>query len=148
MPTLISFRDKTKSWQNYRVKFEFNNGNNYLKSFKKDPMMKKFLRNECLRMSCYSCAFKSYVRDSDFTLADFWGINLVAKRLNDNQGTSLILLNTPKAVQIFEKIKDNFYFKKVNFKKAIKFNPAIIKSVKIAKNREKIMKNIKNIKFK
>ena len=49
--------------------------------------MQMFLRDYCLRPSCYECAAKK-VKMSDLTIADFWGINDVAPDMND--GISLM----------------------------------------------------------
>lgn len=52
--------------------------------------MQVFLKNVCLRLSCYACHFKGINRRSDITMADFWGINDVYPEINDHKGTSLI----------------------------------------------------------
>lgn len=48
------------------------------------------------RPSCYSCQFKGYPRIADVTLADFWGVEKVAKELDNDTGTSAILINSEK----------------------------------------------------
>ena len=69
----------------------------------KDAYMQMFLRDYCLRPSCYSCTAKK-VKMSDLTIADFWGINAVAPDMNDGMGTSLVLIRTDKGRAIFERI--------------------------------------------
>ena len=56
--------------------------------------MKIFLQNLSLRDSCYDCKFKKYNRISDITLADFWGIDNIMPEMNDNKGTSLVVINS------------------------------------------------------
>ena len=60
-----------------------------------DSFMRMFLRNYCLRPSCYECEAK-LVRCADLTLADFWGINFVAPEMNDNKGVSLVIIKKPE----------------------------------------------------
>src|SRR5699024_11990523 len=65
--------------------------------------MQMFLRDYCLRPSCYECVAKKE-KMSDLTVADFWGIKEVAPEMNDGLGTSLVLIRTKKGQEIFEHI--------------------------------------------
>ena len=59
-----------------------------------------FLNNICLRPSCYQCPAKSGRSHSDITIADFWGVNNFNIDLDDNKGTSLVLINTNKGLEL------------------------------------------------
>ncbi|MFR2767102.1 MAG: Coenzyme F420 hydrogenase/dehydrogenase, beta subunit C-terminal domain [Thomasclavelia sp.] len=56
----------------------------------------KYFKDLCLRPSCYDCHSKSLHRNSDITLADFWGIKEVCSEMYDNKGTSLVFINSDK----------------------------------------------------
>ncbi len=136
----IHFRNKEKgSWGDYHLKFEYENGKKYI-HHKDDFFMKLFLGDLILRESCYQCKFKKVNRVSDFTLADFWGINNIDKSMNDEKGTSLLLVNSNKARDIIEEVSEFMIKKEVEFKEAIQFNLSMIKSVKKGKKFEKISK--------
>ena len=109
--------------------------------------MKAFLRNTVLRDSCYNCQFKKKNRISDITLADFWGIEKVLPQMDDNKGTSLVIVNTEKGKELIEKIKSKIMFKQVNLEDAIKYNPSMVSSSTKDKNRDKFFKNIDNMEF-
>lgn len=146
-PTNISFRDKRNGWQSYSLVFSLENGGEYIESSKDSLFMKAFLSDLCLRPSCYNCKFKSKVRISDFTLADFWGINNVLPEFNDNNGVSLILINSSKAHIILENIKDRIVLKQVDLDAALRYNPSAYKSSKQPKKRHAFMKNIQSMPF-
>ncbi len=57
------------------------------------------------RKSCSDCKFSKYPRYSDISVGDFWGINSIAEDLNDNKGTSIVLLNSTKGEHYFNAIK-------------------------------------------
>jgi acetyltransferase-like isoleucine patch superfamily enzyme len=57
------------------------------------------------RPSCYDCKFQEIPRYSDITLGDFWGVEKIAPELEQNLGTFMVMLNTPKGEAFFEKIK-------------------------------------------
>ena len=142
----IVHRTKINGWKNWCVKVALNNSE-YIKSHNDDPYMQAFLRNTSLRESCYNCQFKKKHRISDITLADFWGIENVAPEMDDDKGTSLVIVNSEKGKQIFEQIKDKIIYKQVDFEEAIRYNPSMTKSVKPDYNREKFFENLDKMPF-
>ena len=132
------FRDKTaEGWNKYHVKMQFENGKDYDVEHGKDIYMKAFLSNISLRDSCTSCKFKKENRVSDITLADFWGINNIKPEMNDEKGTSLVIVNSEKGKLLFEQISNTIKSEEVDFYTAIKPNPSMNTiSPKNAKNEE------------
>ena len=109
--------------------------------------MKVFLKDLCLRPSCYDCHSKSLHRNSDITLADFWGIKNICPELYDNKGTSLVFINSQKGKELFNEIVEDIEYKKVDIKEASKYNPSSYKSVDIPDRRKEYMENIFNKEF-
>lgn len=143
----IAFRCKDKGWKRYSVSLLFQNNTEYRETFDKDLFMKAFLRNVCLRPSCYECNFKTLHRQSDITLADFWGIQNILPEMDDNKGTSLIFVNSDRGYSIFEKIKNNILYKGVNINQAVLYNSSAIKSVEDNQKRESFFKEIDQVPF-
>ena len=142
----IIHRTKINGWKNWCVNIKFDNSE-YIKAHEQDPYMQAFLRNTSLRESCYNCQFKKKHRISDITLADFWGIENIAPEMDDNKGTSLVIINSEKGKQIFEQIKDKIIYKQVDFEEAIRYNPSMTTSVKPDPNREKFFDNLDKMPF-
>ena len=136
------FRQKKYGWKTYSVRFEFSNRTEYEQIFSKDLFMRAFLADLCLRPSCYSCAFKGMERVSDFTVADFWGIEQQYPEMDDNKGTSLLFVNSKKAERIFHCIQPALELLPVVVESAIESNPAMIQSATMPSNREKFMEQI------
>ncbi len=136
------FRNKKYGWKTYCVKFEFSNFTQYEKSLHEDLYMKAFLKNLCLRPSCYNCKAKGVSRTSDITLADFWGVWNVLPEMYDDKGTSLVLINSAKGEKLFNSIKHFTKYNEVNFAKAIEYNSAYSISVKCPKKRNKFMADV------
>ena len=105
------------------------------------------MRNLSLRPSCYNCNSRGEHRNSDITLADFWGINNILPEMDDDKGCSLIIVNSQKGAHIFNAIKDKMVLKSVNFNEAVKMNQAIFVSPKKPKNRSKFFDDIRNSTF-
>ena len=138
----VSFRNKQYGWKKFSMLFDFKDSTRHLKTLAEDSYMKAFLSDLSLRPSCYDCHSKSAERESDITLADFWGVENVAPDMFDNKGTSLVLVNSSKGEKLFDAIKDLVTAKEVDFDEAIKYNSATTKSVAKPKNRDKFMKEI------
>lgn len=143
----IAFRHKDKGWTRYSVLFSFHNNTEYLRTRRHDLFMKAFLKDICLRPSCYSCQFKTLHRESDITLADFWGIQRILPDMDDDKGTSLIFVNSAKGQAMFQKIKDKMVYKEVDINQAALYNSAAIKSVEYNPKRESFFKELEKLPF-
>lgn len=145
-PLKINFRNKDNGWSSYNLKFKYKD-KEYKENQIKDKYMQAFLRNVCLRDSCYNCSFKKMNRLSDITLADFWGIQRVKPELYDNKGTSLVIINSEKGKELFESIEKEIIKEEVDINEAIIGNPSMVKSSTKDKNREKFFDNLNNLEF-
>lgn len=137
-----TFRRKDEGWKRYSVSFKFLNDTEYKETIDKDLYMRAFLSNICLRPSCYNCHSKSLERESDITLADFWGIENILPEMFDDKGTSLVLVNTEKGQSVFDAISKGMEYKAVDIDEAAKYNSAAFKSCIEPEKREWFMQNI------
>ena len=92
----VCFRQKDTGWRSFSLKLTFHNDLTYQKAFKDDHFMQMFLRNICLRPSCYTCKFKTVYSKADLTLGDCWGIEKYRPDLDDDKGLSVIIVHTDK----------------------------------------------------
>ena len=137
----ISFRDKTHGWENYSMKFTFDDGSNQTIGKNEDLFLKGFFDNLFLRPSCYHCAFKSENKYSDFTLGDFWGIKEIDAAFYDAGGVSSLLINSQKGMAFFEEIAQTFHLKEVDFEDISRTNSALLNSANPSNMRRYFFKN-------
>lgn len=101
-----NFRDKSEGgWHRPKTKLEYDSKSKKV-FYAEQTFFELFNDNLILRDSCLHCHFISYERPGDFTLGDYWGIERFCKEMDDNKGTSLLLVNTPKGRKIFDEVKD------------------------------------------
>lgn len=94
-------------------------------TWEEDPWMRGFLREYFLRPSCHNCHFANTRRMGDFTLADFWGYSSKNGGLkDDDKGISMVMLNSSKSRDIFEKVKKDCVFCIRPIEMATRGNPA------------------------
>lgn len=88
----------------------------------KDVHFRNKNKNMNNRPSCHNCQFVNENRKADFTIGDFWGVEKILPGFNDNKGISLLTVNSEKAEQVFNKIKNDIEYKEVDLKLAFKYN--------------------------
>ncbi len=136
LPTEINFRAKPQGWNNFHLQLATQN-TYYSKPFRADLFMHGFLHDLYSRPVCANCAFTTIQRQGDLSLGDFWGIAEYATELDDDKGTSLILLNSEKAKSYFTSIDESIIKPtRIPLKFASKHNPVLSYPCKHHKNRE------------
>ena len=138
----MCFRHKTYGWKAYIVLFEFSNNTTCEETYSEDAFMQTFLRNVCLRPSCSNCHFKKMHRVSDITLGDFWGIETVLPEMDDDKGTSLVLLHSKKGENAFNHCASHLFAKPVSLEKAIAKNTPYFRSVQSGKGRTSFFEHL------
>lgn len=127
----ISFRSKNYSWRRCALVLEFSKTRaNLIQEKSKNTYLRAFLSDLCLRPSCYACQFKNGYSGADITLADCWGVSGVAPELDDDTGTSLLLLHSECAQALFEELEPVIETKEITFEKMIEANRAYLDSPK------------------
>lgn len=95
----IRFRKKDHGWKRFNFRLSYDKDNDIVvmsAHHRKNHFMRAFLSNIILRPSCYNCKAKQGASLSDITIGDFWGIQNHHPEMDDDRGTSLVLINTEK----------------------------------------------------
>lgn len=127
----VQFRNKRQGWKRFNFDMTYDaHGQHYNISswHRENHYMRIFLDDVILRPSCYACKAKGGRSHSDVTIADFWGIGQLNPQLDDDRGTSLVLLHTKKGVASFEACHLNPW--QAQYDDVLRFNPAVERSAK------------------
>jgi len=126
----VQVKNKDLGWRSLSYKIKFANDKVYLREGRKDNFLRGYIIAHCLgRPACYECKFKGFPRISDITLGDFWGIENVDRTMDDNMGTSVVLLNSMKGIAFFDSIKDKIRTKEVALSDVLPGNGALLHSM-------------------
>ena len=132
--TEIKFKNKKWGWHNFSLRVNFENGKEYCKDRWHDLFFIGYLQaGNFTRPSCYECRFKGFPQKADITLADFWGIEKVDKTMDQDKGTSLVMVNSAKGQVLFDSIKDRIEWRQFTMDDAREGNPAMESSLSSAK---------------
>lgn len=94
----------------------------FKKEAKKDFYFKAFLDGLIYRENCYSCVYAQRNRVADFTIGDFWELDKSTLKEDYNGKVSVILINSEKASNYIENIKELFYLEKRSIEEAVRGN--------------------------
>lgn len=143
-PDYINLRNKESGWTNYSysVEFAYSKGKRYLRKNNEDLFMNLFVNNYILRNSCSACHFKGYSRVSDITLGDFWGIWDINSEMDDNRGTSLVLIHSVKGEELFRATSGNIKSSQVTLEQASMMNPSLLQSSIPQPSRDNVLRDI------
>lgn len=145
-------KNKELGWRNLTSKTIFENGDIEYQTKENNRFTHGYLITGAFcRPSCYDCKFKGFPRIADVSLADFWGIENVKgadKSLDDNIGTSLVLINSEKGKRFFEEIKPKLRFVELPYQTALEGNKSLVESLPKPKiDREKFFEDVNAMPF-
>jgi acetyltransferase-like isoleucine patch superfamily enzyme/coenzyme F420-reducing hydrogenase beta subunit len=127
----FKFKDKELGWRNLVKRFDFKNGKTmYSRAQDNDLYSSAYHGHIASRPSCYDCQFKGFPRMADITIADFWGCEKKTeyRELDDNAGTSVVIINNQHGLDFFEKIKMHIKSVPAKIEDVIPRNPALLHS--------------------
>lgn len=131
------FKSKSKEigWRRLTNKAIFENGRTYYGINGIDPNLIATFMDILVRPSCFDCKFKGKQRIADISIGDFWttgtwnNYETLDFSIDDNSGTSYIMLNNKKAEKLFEEIKHLFKEKQIDADSVIRGNKYAIMSL-------------------
>ena len=143
-------KNKELGWRELTTKIVFENGD--VEYDKKDTnyFTVGFIGTHAFaRPSCYECRFKGFPRIADITIGDFWGAEkYVGKDLDNDLGTSVILINSEKGQLFYESMRSKFKEQVVRIDDVIKGNSALVKSISSPTlNRNELYEDLSKLSF-
>ena len=72
------------------------------------------------RESCYHCPYTKVIRDTDITIGDYWVPD--SDEFINEKGTSLVIVQSEKGMELFKKSAKNIIYKEVDIEKCIQPN--------------------------
>ena len=144
----VHFKNKDYGWNQFSTKLTFKDGSVYHKDRNQDYYMLGYLKhNLYLRPSCHECRFKTIPRNSDISLGDFWGIGNYKSELDNNKGTSVVLINSTKGHELFEWASDKLFAERRTLDEVLKGNACLLNVAEAGKYREYFFANIDKVPF-
>lgn len=123
----IDFRCKRSGWKKSEIEMTLKDGTKIYELSSENGYYRDFHSGKNLRAACLSCKSKYFSSGADFTLADFWGVEAFACQLDDDRGTSLVLIHNKRGKEIWDCVSNYFVCQKISLIQAIKWNPCVVR---------------------
>lgn len=143
----ISSRHKNCGWKRYSLSLRFANDKEYLRDLNADTFLRGFLSELYNRPSCHDCQCRDLRSGSDLTIGDYWRVNDKFPEMDDDLGTSLVLVNTSVGDHLLQSVVPDIDLVKSDFADALRANPAIKSSASANQKREKFFSLIDRCSF-
>lgn len=119
------FRTKEVPWSRTAKSFVFTLGNDPHVHMDDRYHKLLFQARTATRPSCYSCRFASLQRVTDLTIADYWGIEKYLPEFTDDDGVSIILVNTKKGEGYFRRMGERMEWVRRPVSECLKEQPRL-----------------------
>ncbi len=146
----VDFRHKgNHGFKKLYIAFSYKDGSEVIEPSGKNPYYLHFLKDIGLRKSCSECAYCTFPRIGDLSIGDWWGaLNICPEIINNDAGLSILLLNTQKGEELFNKLKPSFeILKELSLSEAMSRNRNSIKR-KAHPNRAEFFNRLQTSSFK
>ena len=137
----FQFRNKFKHTGTPFVFVEFETGVCDVEVAKRNNLSKAFTSGTAMRPSCYTCEYVGAKQGvADITIGNYMGIKDIYPEFAHPKGVSILKINTPKGLDLFETIREEVVLLESNCEDAYKNNQKKPKTLKA--NRARLMANI------
>ena len=144
----VQFKNKDFGWNRFSTRIQFSDGAVYQKDRYEDCYLRGYLRHDLyLRPSCYACAFKELPRVSDISLGDFWGIGKYKKELDNDLGTSAVMINSEKGKLLFSWAAEELHAEKRTVEEIAAGNHCLLHSAEKGEFRDFFFENLDRYPF-
>ena len=143
-------KNKELGWRQLTTKIVFENGDVVYDPRDTNYFTTGFISTHAFaRPSCYDCKFKGFPRIADITIGDFWGAErTVGKELDNDLGTSVIMINSQKGKSFYDEARHKFRDKEIPLESVLRGNRALVLSLsKPNFDRVKFYEDLDNLPF-
>lgn len=138
----ILFREKHYGYKYSTMTVRDREGRDlYAHGIDTDPMLRAFFSDVCDRPSCYDCRFKKRYRRSDFTIWDCYTAYQFDASMDDDLGTTRVLVHSQKGREVFAGIREGLRWSAVDPDALTAGVREMFRSVEVSPDREAFMRD-------
>ena len=124
----ISFRRKNCGWKRYSLSLRFANDKEYLCDLHADTFLRGFLAELYNRPSCHACSARELRSGADITCGDYWNVHQRFPEMDDDLGTSVVLVNSEKGSELVNRVSHLCDMVESDYADVRRINPAVYRS--------------------
>ena len=139
----ISFRHKNCGWKRFSCRLCLANDKEYLLDLYADTFLRGFLAELYNRPSCHECSTRELRSGADITLGDYWNVHHRFPEMDDDKGTSVVLVDSDKGAELVKRISSFCDVEESDYADVRRTNPAVYRSSLPHVRRSKFFKLIR-----
>lgn len=143
----IYFREKYYGYKYSNLTIYNQKGLIYKNGIDTDPYLRAFFSNIASRPSCYNCHFKEQLHKADITIWDCFDVDKYDTSFDDDKGTTRVLINSDKGMNLFDKIKNKHKVKEVTTEELVSNFHQMFNSIKYNNRRSDFFEDLNNLSF-
>lgn len=143
-PKKVYFREKYYGYKYSNLSI-YAEKNEYHSGVETDPYLRAFFSNICDRPSCYSCKYKTQYRKSDLTIWDCFNVEEFNSKLDDDKGTTRILVHSEKGNKVINDISNGNICEEISVEKALRDFNGIFSRVKYNNKKSQFVKDLNSM---
>ena len=124
----ISFRSKNCGWKRFSLSLRFMNDKEYLLDLYTDTFLRGFLSELYNRLSCHECSARELRSGADITFGDYWNVHQRFPDMDDDAGTSVVLVDSEKGEALVNRIVPLCDLNASDYADIRRTNPAVYRS--------------------
>ncbi|MDP4118242.1 MAG: Coenzyme F420 hydrogenase/dehydrogenase, beta subunit C-terminal domain [Bacillota bacterium] len=142
------YRDKSAGWKPVQFTYEYEDGTKETNSAYEDIYNKGFTTNIFQRPSCYKCIFARHDRIGDISIGDWFGGTKYKELDPENNGLSMITINSPKGEKFYNLVKDKMFCREYSMEEATKESIHLVIPPRMNWMRKAFLKNVDRVPYK
>ncbi len=142
----IRFRDKTLGYQYSTMEIKTSSGEVDRGGIESQLWLRMFFSGMIIRPSCTDCKFRDYHRRSDITIWDCFNVHKLAPEMNENVGTTRMIIHTDKGQKLYDDISDNFISKEISVETAVEGVKEMVESPQFNPRRDEFFRDYSQMK--
>lgn len=124
----VNFKKKDDGWRQSKMLISFENSSKILNGpVSCNAYMKAFISGLSAYESCLTCRYKGDNAVADIQLGDFWGVENILPKIDDNRGLNACILRSEVALRLFYSAEIDIW--PVRAEDIQKGNPMLIRPV-------------------
>lgn len=118
----VEFRSKKYGYSGSTMRLIFANGHEYSRERMLQMYKNAMFAGLSMRPSCHNCHFKTQARASDYTIFDCWHVNTFCSDMDDDRGTTALLVQSEKGNTLLPEISAAWVIKPADRQRLIEID--------------------------
>ena len=141
--TGVSMRDKSLGWPRSVTRLDYEDGT--VRNIEFNCFAYAFAVELCNRPSCADCRVRGLKSGADLTVGDFWFVWDMLPEMDDDKGTSVVIVQTEKGSRLLDAVRPSLVLRETDYAAALRGNPSLEKDGALHPRRKEFLERVETM---